>query len=582
MLEMRVQTGASSKWLGICLAALLAWPCRGTAQQPMPSGAPSVRGAILLPPSGGTENGIQAPEKLPPPETGPYSGMTADGSDGSPPSPFSWNHPGPDFWQQNPPYRILPRLGNFLVPPTGPGYYSLLDWIRDDYREAPPKFPYVRFAIQPFGFFDMDFRYLDNPDNQERDWSDAFHRLHVGDNWLFNTGGEFRSLYMDLPNFNLQGKYDHKELIRARIYGDLWFQDVFRVFVEFLDAQSYAHILPSGPFDVDHGDLLNAFVDVKLFDLYDKPAYVRVGRQELYFGSQRLISSLWWANTLRTFDGVRGFRQGENFDIDLFWVQPVIPRVTKFDWVDAKQNFTGLWTTYRPAKGQSIDIYDLFLDNQNKITKFGLTSGPYAVNTLGSRYAGGQDGFLWDVEGMVQLGNADAAKQNIIAGAATTGVGWHWQDVTWNPTLWGYFDYASGDPNPDKHGSFNTFNQLFPFNHYYSWTDLVGRQNIFNPNIHLWLFPTNWITIWTQYHHFWLASPKDALYNSAGVAILRDPTGMSGSNVGDEFDFIINFCLSKHASLLVSYDELFGGRFVRDNSKHPDASTTYISFCYRW
>src|SRR5947208_8826439 len=32
------------------------------------------------------------------------------------------------FWETNPPVRIIPRLGIFQMPPTGPGYYSLRDW----------------------------------------------------------------------------------------------------------------------------------------------------------------------------------------------------------------------------------------------------------------------------------------------------------------------------------------------------------------------------------------------------------------------------------------------------------------------
>src|SRR5262245_44754450 len=41
-----------------------------------------------------------------------------------------------------PPIQPFPRPGYFGVAPTGPGYYSLLDELRDDYREKPPKYPY--------------------------------------------------------------------------------------------------------------------------------------------------------------------------------------------------------------------------------------------------------------------------------------------------------------------------------------------------------------------------------------------------------------------------------------------------------
>src|SRR5262245_19722806 len=68
-------------------------------------------------------------------------------------------------WSKNPPVRLFPRPGNFAILPSGPGYYSLLDVAEDNYREAPPKFPYPPFCIIPFSFFDADFRYLDDPKN---------------------------------------------------------------------------------------------------------------------------------------------------------------------------------------------------------------------------------------------------------------------------------------------------------------------------------------------------------------------------------------------------------------------------------
>src|SRR5207344_471812 len=113
------------------------------------------------------------------------------------------------------------------------------------------------------------------------------------------------------------------------------------------------------PIDQNKSDLLNAFIDVKLADLGGNPAYVRVGRQELLFGSQRLISPLDWANTRRTFQGARLFRATEKFDFDLFWAQPVIPNPIALDSVDNNINFAGAWATYRSKKGTFLDFYYL-------------------------------------------------------------------------------------------------------------------------------------------------------------------------------------------------------------------------------
>jgi hypothetical protein len=83
-------------------------------------------------------------------------------------------------------------LGFFPVPPSGPGYYSALDWLRGDPRDGPPKYGYPPTSAFSGSFFDADFRYLDKPDNADFDYADPLKRIHLGDNWLFSTGGEIR------------------------------------------------------------------------------------------------------------------------------------------------------------------------------------------------------------------------------------------------------------------------------------------------------------------------------------------------------------------------------------------------------
>jgi hypothetical protein len=236
-----------------------------------------------------------------------------------------------DLFAGVPPVRIFPRLGNFTAPPGGPGDYSLCDWLTGHERERPPPFPYPPFSFMPPSFFDADFRYVDDPDIGPQHWGDNLKRLRIRDDWMFSTGGQVWWRYMNERNSRLSGVNNDYHLYRTRVFGDLWYRDQFRTYVEFIDARIFDADLPPLPIDATGSDLLNAFVDVKVADLADKPAYVRVGRQEMLLGSQRMISTLDWANTRRTFQGVRAFRQGERFDIDLFWMQPVIPDRNSMD-----------------------------------------------------------------------------------------------------------------------------------------------------------------------------------------------------------------------------------------------------------
>src|SRR5205807_2403940 len=147
-----------------------------------------------------------------------------------------------------------------------------------------------------------------------------------------------------------------------------------------------------------------------------------------------------------------------------------------------------------------------FLDNNNKykiapistfpgpISTTPFSAGPlaigspYNVNTFGTRFSGDYNNFLYDFEPMLQLGQRGPS--DIIAAASASGVGYHFKDAPWNPVVWSYYDWASGSRNPLA-GQLSTFNQLYPFGHYYlGWVDFIGRQNIQDYNCHLYLNPT--------------------------------------------------------------------------------------------
>lgn len=484
-------------------------------------------------------------------------------------------------WAQTP-RSIRPgsRPGNFSVPPQGVGYYSLSDLVTGNCREKPPQSGYVPFGFMPSSLYDADFRFVDKLDPASRTWVERLKRIELGDCWLFSTGGQFWIRTMHEHNSRLTEADNNYELVRTRIFGDLMYGDLARVYGEFLWADSFSEDLPPLAIDANRGDILNLFADVNLFEYEGHPVFVRAGRQELQFGSQRLISALDWANTRRTFDGVRAFRTGEKWDWSAFYTQFVPAVANQFDRPDEHQDFAGSWLTYRPRAGQSLDFYYLFLQNTNAVVQQGIVRAPADIHTVGTRWAGDRDGFLWDYESMLQLGDQQGA--DLVAGAASAGMGRHLADWWGTPSAWIYYDYASGDTSPNQ-GQFTTFNQLYPFGHYYlGWLDQVGRQNIQDLNAHLNFYPAPWVTVLLQYHHFWLASPTDALYNPAGTAIRRDPTGAAGRNVGDELDVVVNFHTSRYADVLLGYSKLYGGGFLeRTAGPNQAADSEFFHLMYQ-
>lgn len=276
--------------LGLTLAALLVWAAGGRAQP------------FELPPEAVEFDQVQMYDAVPGPMTEAPSDDKKDDKCPECVGRHGWKQ---SDWKKVPLILTTPRLGNQQVNPTGPGYYSLMDVVTGTYRQAPPKYGYPRNALWADSFFNADWRYLDDPKNKDFDYLDGLHRIHLGDNWLFSTGGSFWWRHVNEVNSRLSGFDNNYDLFRVRAYGDLCYQDKLRFFVEFIDAQSVNHNLPPLIIDRNYGDFLNGFVDVKVCEIEGQNVYVRGGRQELLLGSQRLISPLEWANTRRTFSTLR-------------------------------------------------------------------------------------------------------------------------------------------------------------------------------------------------------------------------------------------------------------------------------------
>src|SRR5262245_42863579 len=260
-----------------------------------------------------------------------------------------------------PPVTPMPRTGGFILPPEPLCYYSLLDFLRRECRHLPPDIPYPYHYLTAGLPFDQDFRYLDDPTCTQRDCFDCLKRIHfqVRDDWLVSFGGEYRYRYVNEVHSRFTGLDNNYSLFRPRIHMDVWKGDEFRVFIEFLGAYQMNQSLPPLITDRNPAEIQNLFIDYKICDVAGAPLFVRGGRQEMLYGSQRLISPNDWVNSPRRFDGVKAFWHGSDWDLDVFWTKPVLIDPTFLDPWDLDQNFSGAWVTWKPIKGTTVDLYVL-------------------------------------------------------------------------------------------------------------------------------------------------------------------------------------------------------------------------------
>ena len=442
-------------------------------------------------------------------------------------------------------------------------------------------------------FYENDFSYLEGAVRTE--YFELFKMRDLGCCTWLDLGGEFRyqfknenrrTLYQ--PWVPAQGRptrprTDTFNLTRTRLYADLKHNEWLRGYVEYIDAESFHENLPSLPIDQNRGDLLNAFGEMRLYTMHGATnTSIRVGRQELIYASERLISPYDWANTRRTFEGVKAFSRGPAWDVDLFWARPVLVDPIRFDSSDQSQWFGGVNATYKCFLHQTLHPYFLILREEDVIgpNRVGAGNPDNRTYTVGAELKGEMEDYLWDLEWAYQFG--DSGDVNISAGMLTLGLGRRMSCLPMSPTAWLWYDFASGDDDPTD-GTIHTFNQLFPASHeYLGYLDLVGRQNIHDLNFQLALQPHQSISFITWLHLFWLAEASDGLYNGDGVRSRFSPNAGAGTEVGQELDFIVNIDVVPGVDYQIGYSHLWSGDFMSNTGDDANAYLVYTQLSIKF
>ena len=424
-------------------------------------------------------------------------------------------------------------------------------------------------------FYDNNFTYLNNPAYNDWHVGEYFKQIPVGDCWMVDLGGQYRARYMEEANFrglHLTGNDDDFLLHRTRLFANARYSDWFRVYAEYIDAESNNEIFAPRAIEVNRSDMLNLFADARVWCGDCGDLWFRAGRQELLYGAERLISPLDWANTRRTFEGYKLFWKGADWNVDFFATRPVLPDPIHFDSPDYQQEFFGAWGTYKAIQNHTIDVFALQYNNDRGLNDFEFT-------TLGGRWIDNEGPWLWEVEGATQFGsNTDGSPHQ--AGFATGGLGYRWADRCWKPQLWCYYDWASGG---DVLGAGNGFNHLFPLAHkYLGFMDLFGRSNIQSPNVQLTFQPHQKVKFLAWYYYLMLDTRADTPYTVVMTPVNPGNAPVS-RDLGHEIDLLATISLTDRMELLVGYSHFFSGAYYRSTPGLPyrgDADFLYVT--YQW
>ena len=422
--------------------------------------------------------------------------------------------------------------------------------------------------------YEEDYSYLRNPARRNDFWNLVKYipLNDKGDRYV-SLGGEIRLRYEYFRDANWgSGPQDGRGYLLQRymVHADLHLNDYIRVFGQLKSGLESGRTGGPRPPDEDELDLHQAFIDTRLNDVLT----LRLGRQELAFGSQRLVSVREGPNVRQSFDGGQVIIRSDVWRIDSFFTLPVETDRQVFD--DSSERARLFWGVYavRPLSllpQGHVDGYYLGLDR--KQAQFDQGSAHELRHSLGVRLWGKPSPWDYNFEFVYQWGNF--GRGAISAWTAASDTGYTIRTGRFRPRLSVKANAASGDHSPSGR-SLHTFNAMFPRGAYFGEIGLIGPANFIDvhPTAELELsetvsFSTDWVLFWRQ-------SLRDGIYGNA-VNLLRSGRTSRARYIGSQVSGQMEWHTNRHVTVTGMYSHFFAGEFLKETRPGRD-----VDYCSVW
>lgn len=392
-----------------------------------------------------------------------------------------------------------------------------------------------------------------------------------GDVW-FGLGGEIRQRYEYTQDPAFGADRQDKAgvwLQRYVLHGDLRLGSRLRLFGQFYSALESGRAGGGSPVDENKLELQNAFIELTPFQA---PLTLRAGRQELQFGSGRLVDVREGPNVRRTFDGFRAFLVQGGWRVDALAVRPRISHSDAFD--DKTDHGQSLWGIY--AAGGGLDLYYLGFESGASTVAQGMAAE--RRHSLGARIWGENAHWDWNWEALYQFGSFGAG--DIRAWTVASETGYRWSARPWRPRIALGANIASGDDDPAD-ADLGTFSPLFPRGNYFSEAAVLGPRNFYNLHGFLTINPADDWSLTTDMNFFWRLETEDGVYAPNG-SLLRGAGGSDERFVGSAFSVTSEHALTERIDFTAIYTHFFAGAFIEDTGPASDIDFLELTLRFRF
>ncbi len=288
---------------------------------------------------------------------------------------------------------------------------------------------------------------------------------------------------------------------------------------------------------------------------------LKVGRQELVFGSERLLGINRWSNLPRSSDAAKlAFHRGDD-RVDIFASSVVRVDPDGFDHHQDGFNLHGVYASLRSViPHHTFEPHLLWRTRPRVVDESGRT-GDSDIFTGGLRIASAHDS-QWDymLELDWQRGMYAADRLRAFMGMGQVGYTFA---RPWSPRLMAEYTFASGDEGRGD-GEIGTFDQIQTRAHrIWGIADQVGGRNskILQTGLHF--RPFGPLEIKLDHYAYWLANRNDALYrNNGSLWVPAVPGGAQETFVGNEIDLYGTLAVTPFLGFGGGVGHMFPGGFL--------------------
>lgn len=327
-------------------------------------------------------------------------------------------------------------------------------------------------------------------------------------------GGELRAEYGGKINEDWikdQG-FNYSFLQRYSIYTDIHMGDRLRFFAQLNSGLENGSKYGPAPVDEDQLAVQNLFAEYRILKDTTHQLAIRIGRQEINYGSGRLISVREGTTVRQYFTGAKLMYATPRFTLDAFVLEADEVNFGVFDNRPSHQaNLWGAYSNLNIQKGGNFDFYYLGIRRDGAEFEEGIEKE--IRHTLATRYGKSGGGFIYNLEAAYQFGKF--GKGNIDAWTMAIELGYTFEQIKFKPSINLRNDYISGDQKAGD-GKLQTFNPLYPKGGYFGFNPLIGPANLIDLHPYLTLSLTDKLSMQADVVFNWRYAPGDGIYRPGG------------------------------------------------------------------